>query len=88
VTIVNNTSGPQWTPGGPPHDNGGGGLTGSATLGSGVKRLAFHASGAQSTIANTTVPSATAKVPLISAEGVSTLTFFATDRRWPARVWP
>src|SRR4030095_8390869 len=45
--------------------------------GSGVKQVTYSASGAQ-TIASTTVTGATA-APVITAEGVTTVSFFATD---------
>jgi hypothetical protein len=47
--------------------------------GSGVKQLTFSATGAQP-IAKTTVPGASTTVPAITAEGVTRLTFFATDQ--------
>jgi hypothetical protein len=47
--------------------------------GSGVKELTFSASGGQ-TLPSTTVRGATAIVPPITAEGVTTLTYFATDQ--------
>lgn len=46
--------------------------------GSDVKNITFSAAGAQP-IATTTVPGATALVPIITAEGTTTLTFFAID---------
>ncbi|MBI5385686.1 MAG: hypothetical protein HZA90_13490 [Verrucomicrobia bacterium] len=46
--------------------------------GSGVASITFRASGAQ-TIASTTVPGASAVVPLLTREGTTTITWFATD---------
>jgi hypothetical protein len=46
--------------------------------GSGVKSITFSASGAQS-IASTTVNGSSATVPVISAEGTTTISFFAKD---------
>jgi hypothetical protein len=46
--------------------------------GTGVKQITFSATGAQ-TIRRTTVPGSTAVLPPITAEGLTTVSYFATD---------
>jgi hypothetical protein len=46
--------------------------------GSGVKEITYSATGAQP-LASTTVPGASATLPLITTEGVTTITYFAKD---------